>query len=115
MKYKLGSWMLSTEGEFETDEEAIKTLADRYMTASRSDPPGRHPLEILAGNGPTRKVEEIGKAVWLYVYTANQFGHEEWLVKHQLTIHPFKRDHWEKGHELDESEYSSEFRYTIHK
>lgn len=110
MKYKIGSWMCSTEGEYSTEGEAIKELSARYMKASKSDPPGRHPLEIFAG-GTNRNIETIGKAVYLFVYTENLFGHIEWQIKYNLEIHPFKKEHWSEEFGFEECE----FRYTIKK
>lgn len=95
-RYKIGSWKLEIEAEFndeEFDEEyAIKHLADRYMSASKFDQPGDHPIELLNGK-ETRKIENLSKVVAFYVYES-VYGNFQWILKYTLYIHPFKSNHW---------------------
>lgn len=112
-EYKLSSWKLEVKGQYASEEEAIKDLADKYMQCSKCDPPGEHFLELLSGNNQ-RDISQIGKGVWFYVYEA-VYSHKQFVLKHQLTIYPFKQEHWwesvdkEKPFVFEETE----FRYKI--
>lgn len=111
-KYKLGSWKLSIDGEYESEEAAIKDLADEYMSRSKCDLPGEHPLEILNGS-QSRDITTIGKSVWLSVYEKIH-GHMQWVIKHKLTIYPFKPEHWwEPAKPGNVVPPATEFRYKI--
>lgn len=111
-KYKLGSWKLTVEGQYSNEEDAIRDLADDYMKRSRCDLPGEHPLELMSGT-QSRDISTIGKAVWLSVYE-KVHGHMQWVLKHKLTIHPFKPEHWwEPTKPGIAVPPESEFRYEI--
>lgn len=94
------------------DAEVTKTLDDRYMKCSKCDPPGEHFLELLAGN-TSRDTSTIGKGVYLSVYETNKYGHAEWQLKHKLTIHPFKKEHWWADGKTEFVFEECEFRYSI--
>lgn len=119
-KYRLQSWKLQIDGEFNddnTDEETvIKELSDRYMEISPCDPPGEHPIELMTQKKYSEdeiklKLDLIGKSVSLYIYM-DVFGYMQWVKKYRLIIHPFKQNHWwesENKFIFDERE----FRYEI--
>lgn len=90
--YRLESWKLIVEGEYETEEEAIKDLSDKYMYCSKCDAPGDHPLEIFAKT-TSREVSLIAKHVCFSV-KLEVFGIKQWVQKYILHIHPFKSEHW---------------------
>ncbi len=94
-KYKLQTIFLGYNGEYKTEEEAIKDLADKYMSNSKCDPPGEHTLEIWANKGKIKggDISKIAKVVWFYVWE-EIYGVEQWVVKYNLAIHPFKKRHW---------------------
>lgn len=95
--YKLETWKLRVEGFYETEEAAIKDLADQYMQCSHCDAPGDHPLELWAkAKGGTPKpvdVSIIGKGVCFSI-EMKIFGIKQWVMKERLTIHPFQVNHW---------------------
>ena len=114
-EYKLSTWKLSVEGEFESEEEAIKELSDRYMRCSKCDPPGEHPIELLSNSkGGSRNIDTISKRVFLSV-KEEVYGNLQWIHKLTLNIHPFKKEHWwdsvfkDKPFEFSEKE----FKYKI--
>lgn len=92
MKFRIQTWKLRVEGEFDTEEEAIEVLSDRYLTCSKCDQPGDHPLELLSGKG-RREIEKIAKQVYFYV-EEEVYGHLQWIQKYILIIPPFKSRHW---------------------
>jgi len=47
-KYKMQSWKLTIEGQYPNDEQAIKFLADKYLSCSKCDPPSESLPELLA-------------------------------------------------------------------
>lgn len=108
-KYKLSTWKYAVEAEFETEEEALKELSDKYMFASKCDAPGDHLFELMAGN-TCRPIENIAKGVFFYVYE-KVYGHMQWIRKYNLSIYPFKKEHWWpcEGFEFKECE----FKYKI--
>jgi len=108
--YQLGSFKGYSEGEFATEEEAIKVLADRYMTISKSHAPGDHFLELLVGS--QRKIDDIGKDVYLKVFD-EAFGIRQWVIKYHLVIHPFKQEHWWPSSKEPFEFAECEFRYRI--
>ena len=115
MEYKIGTWKLEVSGDFDTEEEAIKILADSYMSRSKCDWPGTHLVELLMGKpSPTRTRESIAKRVYLYVKEENKYGHKEWVFKDALNIHPFKKSHWRDAPE-DVIFRRTKFRYEIMK
>jgi hypothetical protein len=92
MKYKMQTWKLIVEGDYETEEEAIKDLADKYMQCSKCDAPNEHPIEHLTGNY-NRTIDNIGKRVYLYV-EMEIFNKLQMVHKYTLNIYPFKQSHW---------------------
>jgi hypothetical protein len=110
--YKLSTWKLEVKGEYATEEEAIKDLSDRYMRCSKCDPPGKHFLEMFNKNA-VRTLSDIGKRVFFYV-EEEIYGHKQLVLKYDLDIHPFKKEHWWKcvnGEPFSFEE--TEFRYVI--
>jgi hypothetical protein len=90
--YKLSTWKLEVKGEFESEEEAIKSLSDSYMTMSKCDPPGEHTLELLF-SAKSRDLSTISKRVYFYIEEV-VYGNKQWIHKLTLNIHPFKQEHW---------------------
>jgi len=113
-KYKIQTWKLQIEGEYASEKYAIKTLSDKYMRCSKCDPPGEHFLELLAGKeSKNRDTSNIAKYAFFYVWES-VYGHEQWVMKYQLSIHPFKKSHWWEN--MDGSPFEFEeckFRYEI--
>lgn len=108
--FRIQTWKLRVEGQFESEEEAIKELADRYMQCSKCDPPNEHFIELINGS-QLRNVDTIAKGVFFYVYE-EVYGIEQWIEKYQIDIFPFKKEHWwesKNGFEFKECE----FRYNI--
>lgn len=90
-EYRMCTWKLSVEGEYTSEEEAIKSLADRYMKISKCSPPGEHPVDML-NNSPTPTMS-VGKGVCFYVHI-ELFGIKQWIQKYAMNIYPFKAEHW---------------------
>lgn len=112
-KYKLYSFKLSIEGEFDDEEKAIKELADDYMTVSKLDPPGESIGELLA-NQIINKVEDIGKIVRLSVYEKNKYDMFQWNDIKRIKIYPFKEKHWDKTVKYHNFKPSNQdFKYEI--
>lgn len=91
----MGSFKYEVEGSYSSEEEAVKDLADKYMQSSRFDIPGEHFMELVAGT-VSRSAETCSKGVYFQVYE-EIYGHEQWIMKYRLRIHPFKSDHWYKS------------------
>jgi len=107
--YKLETWKLKVEGEFETEEEAIKELSDRYMRCSKCDPPHEGVMEGLLQKN-FRTLDTIAKGVFLSV-KEEVYGHSQFILKHELVIYPFKKEHWwesSNGFEFEECEFKYE-------
>lgn len=92
IKYKISTWKYSVEAEFDSEEDAIKGLSDRYMRASKSDQPGEHMVELLNGTN-SRTLDSIAKRVYFYVYEP-VYGNMQWVMKYTLNVYPFKASHW---------------------
>lgn len=117
MKYKLQTFKLTIEGEFETEEQAIKELSDNYMRCSKCNPPNQHPAELIMGVKPQEitkeRIEKIGKTVWFYVWE-QVYGKWQWIEKYKLSIHPFRVEHWwESTIEPKFVPQECEFKYEI--
>ena len=108
--YRIESWKLRVEGEYENEELAIKDLSDKYMQCSKCDAPGDHPLELWAGN-KSREVNLIAKSVCFSIKTS-VFGREQWVEKYSLNIYPFKKEHWWpcEGFIFDEIDFKYEIK-----
>lgn len=112
MEYKLGSWKYVVSGEFDSEESAIKELSDKYMTASKMDPPGEHGTELLSGV-KYRKEEDCAKGVFLQV-KEKIYGRMQWVTKYNLNIYPFKQKHWWDMINGDKYDFQEcEFKYEI--
>lgn len=103
------SFKLRVEGAYETEEAAIKDLADQYMRCSHCDAPGDHPIELLL-KCPAGDVKKICKSVLFSVKT-KVFGRIQWVEKYDLKIYPFKENHWWPAEEFKFE--PCEFRYKI--
>ena len=112
-KYKLYSLKFTAEGEFNNEEQAIKELADDYMSVSKLSPPGESLGELLT-NQMLNKVEDIGKVVRLSVYEENKYGIKQWNDMKRIKIYPFKEKHWDKPVKYhDFKPLKQEFKYEI--
>lgn len=117
MKYRLETFKLTCEGEFDTEEQAIKELSDGYMKRSKCNPPNEHPAQLLVSTEPTpitkERIDGIGKIVYFSVWE-NVYGRWQWIEKYKLCIHPFKAEHWwESTTEPKFVPEECEFRYEI--
>ena len=110
--YKISTWKYEVKGEFSSEEEAIKSLSDSYMKASKCDPPNEHPIELIAGV-QNRDLSAIAKRVYFYVEEV-VYGNKQWIHKLTLNIYPFKKEHWwesinkEKPFEFKEIDFKYE-------
>ena len=94
-KYSLKSWKVEVRGEFFTDDEAIHALADQYMSISKCDPPGEHPMELMSGSSGNVNQDNTKKAKMVFLFkTMPIFGIDQSVQKYALNIHPFKPEHW---------------------
>lgn len=114
MEYKLSTWKLEVSGEFDTEEEAIKILSDRYMRCSKCDPPGEHIIEAMMNSSGDRTTDNIAKRVYFYVKEPI-YGNLQWVHKLTLNIYPFKQEHWWESIDENNPFVFSEidFRYKI--
>lgn len=110
-KYKMQTWKLIVEGEYSSEEEAIKDLADKYMRCSKCDAPGNHPIEHL-DKRHVRTIDGIAKAVYFFVQE-EVYGINQWVQKYQMSIYPFTKDHWWPCEGFEGPE--REFKYEIKK
>ncbi|MFA5366706.1 MAG: hypothetical protein WC333_02380 [Dehalococcoidia bacterium] len=109
------SFKLSIEGEFDNEETAIKELADSYMQASKCNPPGEHPAELMGLASFSKDLAKHGKQVLFSVWE-KVYDREQWVEKNILVIHPFKKEHWwesEKGFEPQECEFKYEIKVEV--
>ena len=111
MEYKMQTWKLRVEGEFDNEKEAIKSLADSYMSCSKCDLPGDHAVEHLTGQS-YRTLDNIAKRVYFYLKEKNKYGYLEWQLVYVLNIKPFKKDHWWPSEGLEIPKYRR-FKYEI--
>lgn len=92
------TWKLSIDGEFETDEEAIKDLSDKYMKCSKFDLPGTSVPELLTSTKNVYPDGSPAKRVYLFI-EHEVFGIKQMVQKYILNIYPFKQDHfWDADH-----------------
>lgn len=89
-KYKFSNWKLTVEMESSNIFEAIRLLANRYMSASRFDAFGFHPNEKLTNSKFTKTPS---KAVSLYK-EFEVFSKIQMVEYLPLSINPFSRDHF---------------------
>ena len=111
MKYKIQTWKLLIQGEYDSEEEAIKDLADRYMQCSKCDAPNDHLIEHLT-NKQSRLLENIAKRVYFYA-EMEIFGNVQWIHKYTLNIYPFKDNHWWEDTRGNFKFEEREFKYEI--
>ncbi|AFF28220.1 gp222 [Sphingomonas phage PAU] len=92
MKYEMKTWKLSTEIETSNLFKAIRTLADRYMSASRFDAPGNSIIEGLTGTELTGK-----QAKYMFLFKELElFGKKQMVNYMSLSSQPFSRNHYWK-------------------
>ena len=110
IKYKLSTYKLVVHGEYETEEEAIKDLSDKYMQGSRCDPPGKGYKEQLFHLKPLL-IKDIAKEVYFYI-EEEIHGIKQFVQKATLIIHPFKQEHW--WSEKDDFKFKKcKFKYEV--
>ncbi len=107
------TFKLSIEGEYDSEEKAVKDLANKYMQCSKCDLPGEHPVELLMEAKPRKgQLKTVCKGVWLSVWESI-YGREQWVEKHELRIYPFKPNHWWPSISGKTQPKGSKFRYEI--
>ena len=90
----MSSFKLRIEGEYETEEEAIKDMANQYMQCSKVDPPCESIYLALAG-ADTHSVDwrTLAKQVALYRYE-EVYGIKQKVMIKILNIYPYNKGHW---------------------
>lgn len=99
MKYKLETFKNTVTGDFQTQDEAIRELADQYLTKMKCYP-------------PRDKVSTAGICRAAYLSVKEEGPSGKWKVLSRVEVFPFNINHW---HDDGSGQFprDCEFKYRI--